>query len=157
MSTKNRASRRVELLFEKLIIKQPDALLTGNEVNDTVLQDFKVPRVTFDPESSDQGALAFFTPMLLEVLRRYPVRPDLLLPEELSNLDFIDYDPPADAQVDSNEYWNAGPCTRMLAEYFKSYILGGFPRALPPNVIGKRAGHANERAISVFHIKRRFL
>ncbi|QMW36010.1 hypothetical protein F9C07_1954468 [Aspergillus flavus] len=71
--------------------------------------------------------------MPLEVLRMYPVRPDLLLPEELPNLDFRDYDPPADAQADDNEYWNTGLCTEMLAEYFKSYILGGFPRRLPPN------------------------
>ncbi|KAB8207554.1 hypothetical protein BDV34DRAFT_234201 [Aspergillus parasiticus] len=71
--------------------------------------------------------------MPLEALRKYSVCPDLLLPEELSNLDFRDYDPPADAQADDNEYWNTGLCTEMLAEYFKSYILGGFPRRLPPS------------------------
>ncbi|KAE8141373.1 hypothetical protein BDV38DRAFT_279273 [Aspergillus pseudotamarii] len=134
MPTNSRASRRVELLFESLVVKQPEALLNGNEVNDTVLKDFKVRRIGFDPESSDEEALGFFTSMPLEDLRKYPVCPDLLLPEELPNLDFRDYDPPADAQADDNGYWDTGLCTEIVAQYFKSYILGGLPRALPPGI-----------------------
>ncbi|KAI9934902.1 hypothetical protein MW887_000523 [Aspergillus wentii] len=117
-----------KFLFEEVLTSKTFNVSADGARGDNVLQTLQIKRIPFTFESLDDEHVkqslnppVLLRPISLEIAEKHPIDTKYEDPEDLEQLEFRDYDPPADLEGFEAEAWNTEACARLTAQYMHSW------------------------------------